>query len=187
MDRYSSRIADIGSLTAGPMKAVFDYWNSVRGVAALPSSEAVTAGGRLPATPNSLMIDIPERLNEMSFRMFGTGLTMAVGHDYTHYRVLDLEPAEYADLVFRDYSEVALCATPVLREIRAESDGAARCYQRLILPLGREGGRVDGLIAISTIDRSFWGAVCDEWVGAPPGVTEMMGDPVPAVRTGSAA
>lgn len=185
MDRYSSRIADIGSLPDGPLKDVFDHWNKMRGATSVPSCEAITAGGRLPATLRSVLVDVPERLNEMSFRMFGSGLSLAVGRDYTHYRVLDLEPAAYADLVFRDYSEVALCATPVLREVLAEAEDDVRSYQRLVLPLGRDGGRVDGLLAVSVIDRSFWGVVQDEWVGAPPSVVDMMGDAEPAVAVGT--
>ncbi|MDW3204439.1 MAG: hypothetical protein R8L07_02770 [Alphaproteobacteria bacterium] len=187
MNRYSSRIADIGSLASGPMKVVLDHWNAVRGASAMPSGEAVLAGGRLPATPHCVQIDVPERLGDMSFRMFGSGLTLAVGRDYTHYRILDLEPSDYADLVFRDYSEVAHCAVPVLREVRAESDGDTRCYQRLVLPLGQREDRVDGLLAVSAINRRFWGAVLEDRAAIPPVMTEMVGGAEPAVPAAPAA
>ncbi len=129
------------------LRALYDYWGERRPGPRLPGRQHLDPLDIPMLLPNVMLIDVGEG-DDLRFRLVGTALVGWFGRDATG---LPLK-AVYADRdwerILEDYRYAIRERRPCLRRNTiARPGGLAQSYQRLLLPLARDGETVDMLMA----------------------------------------
>jgi hypothetical protein len=90
--------------------------------------------------------------------VFGTGIVTAHGKDFTGKSVRDLDPPAFAELIWRQYSEVLQIGDAVAHRVRLYAGNQYINYHRVTMPLSTDGTTIDMLLAVSIENRDFWKA-----------------------------
>jgi hypothetical protein len=106
-----------------------------------------------------MLIDVLYEPLDFIYRVFGTGIATAHRKDFTGKSVREIEPSEFSDVIWKQYSEVLENKGPLLHGVTFVTDERYLKYFRLTLPLSSKGVVIDQLLAVSIEDGRFWEAV----------------------------
>lgn len=129
------------------LRALYDYWNGRRVGSRLPGRQHLDPLDIPGLLPNLMLVDVaaPE---DLRFRLVGTALVGWFGRDTTGLPLGEVYSGKDWERILEDYRYVIRERRPCLtvRKI-AGSQGRRQPYQRLLLPLARDGAQVDMLLA----------------------------------------
>jgi hypothetical protein len=155
--KFSGESLPLTELRHAVLREAYDYWCGKRGGGrAMPSRQDIAPEEMKSYLPRVMLIDVRREPLDFVYRVFGSVIARAHGREYTGKSARELEPAGFADLIWRQYLEVVDAKAPRLHAIQLESGGKYMNYQRLTLPLSSDGETVDKLLAVSIEDGSFW-------------------------------
>ncbi len=105
-----------------------------------------------------MLIDVCTAPLDFIYRVFGTSIVAAGGADFTGKSVRDLRPAAFAELIWRQYSEVLAIGGAAFHSVRLLAGDKYINYHRITMPLSTDGSTIDMLLAVSVEKRDFWKA-----------------------------
>jgi hypothetical protein len=125
---------------------LFDLWTKGREDGRpMPRQSAFQSSLLVPWASNLVIIRVQERKN-FTYGFYGVDLKAAFGVDMTGHPV-EMLPLEQAATVRAEYRETVNSMKPQWRVYSAWFDEEHQTWERLILPLGNQTGRV-GLILV---------------------------------------
>jgi hypothetical protein len=149
-------IFDPGEIVQPTLAALHGFWlaNHKHGVP--PGRADIDPSKIVPLLPIVMLVDVAERIEDYSFRLFGTGLVQEFGEDRTGRRFGDLLHVENAHHVMERFRLVVQNRTPDYETSRLVStERPHRAYARLLLPLSTDKSRVDMVLGGIAYFRSF--------------------------------
>jgi len=132
---------------------LYAYWSAKRGERAMPSRADLDPGDLKTLLPHILLIDVLEDGADFRYRLVGTEIERHIGRPLTGRLISEILSGEYLDYIRSLHRRAIAEAVPVYSENNF-NDGRSgfaliadfkRAY-RLMLPLSRDGTRVDMLL-----------------------------------------
>ena len=149
--------AFLESLTHTDHIALYRYWRSKCAPGALPSRADIDPAALRELLPRIGLIDVLREPDgpAFRFRLAGTELVQRGGHDPTGRRFDELYRGEYLETVQETYRHVAEMGEPLLthRIYPLVPKREFLRYERLLLPLARDGAYVDMVMLLVVVDR----------------------------------
>jgi hypothetical protein len=173
MSDFSGEALPVTELQHPVLRTAYDYWCLIKGEREFPARADITPEGMKLYLSRVMLVDVSYEPLDFVYRVFGSGIAQAFGKDYSGKSVRQLEPPEFAALIWRQYLEVVNERRPCLHAIQVTAGTRFLKYHRLTLPLSADGLAVDKLLAISIEDGKFWQSLRDA-------------EPAPPNRTGTA-
>lgn len=129
------------------LRALYDYWHGRRPGPRLPGRQHLDPLDIPTLLPNVMLVDVGEG-DDLRFRLVGTALVGWFGRDTTGLPLKTVYAEKDWEPILQDYRYAIRERRPCLRRSAiARSSGRAQSYQRLLLPLARDGETVDMLLA----------------------------------------
>lgn len=127
------------------LRALYAYWADRAGARPMPARGDLDPIDIPTLLPKVILVDLAERLDDFRFRLCGTGVVRGFKHDRTGVTLGALRPdLENSDEVYAGYWRCYQDAEPDYFHGRVVSSAMEhRRYSRLLLPLSRDGQRVD--------------------------------------------
>ncbi len=145
---------EIDSLSHPKLHRLHAYWRARAPEPALPSRAAIDPLEMKEWLGNLLLIDVDEG-GGFRYRLYGTQFVAEFGCEMTG-RPIDVLPPEYRDLLRHEYETARATRSPTARRYTARfdwllPDGEPHgtrlvTWERLVLPLARDGHTVDMLL-----------------------------------------
>lgn len=132
------------------LKVALDYWRRKRGVRLAPTRADIDPIDIAPLLPQVMLVDVSTDPLDFRFRLAGTGIFRIHGAELTNKRALDLEPAAYAALTHRLYSDAVTRQAPVAHRVLIEVETKRSAYTRIILPLSDGGSAINRLMTVES-------------------------------------
>lgn len=137
------------------LKDVYGYWKSLAKDRWAPLKSDLDPVDIPSILPRVMLCDVFYRddgseIDSFRYRLSGTGICNIHGFDLTAIQPRDLSPPEYAALIQSHYEEAVAKRKPIAHIIILEYLDKARSYARIILPLSRDGDRVDVLMTVDS-------------------------------------
>jgi hypothetical protein len=148
----------LDSLPDGELRQAHAYWRAQKGTKNFPSRHDISPEGMKPFLSKVMLIDVYHSPLNFIYRVFGTGIVTAHGKDFTGKSVRDLDPPAFAELIWRQYSEVLQIGDAVAHRVRLYAGNQYINYHRVTMPLSTDGTTIDMLLAVSIENRDFWKA-----------------------------
>lgn len=154
-NHYAKRaMIEIDALTHPKLHGLLAYWRACAEAPGLPSRAAIDPLEMKEWLGNLLLIDVDEA-GGFRYRLYGTQFVAEFGCEMTG-RPIDVLPTEYRDLLRSEYETACATRAPTARRYTARFDwllpggephGARLVtWERLVLPLARDGRTVDMLL-----------------------------------------
>ncbi len=159
MRRFVGKRLPIETLQQPALCLAFAYWREKRGDRTFPSRKDIAPEEMRTYLANVMLVEVARQPLDFVYRVFGSGIAAAHGEDYTNKSVRDLQPPEFAALIWDQYADVLEKETPQLHGVVFQTESQYHEYQRLTLPLSSNGVTIDKLLAVSIEDRDFWDTV----------------------------
>lgn len=129
------------------LRALYDYWDGCRAGGRLPGRQHIDPLHIPELLPNLMLFDVAAP-DDLRYRLVGTALVARLGRDTTGLPVRDGYLGKDWERILPDYLYVINERRPCLRWNEVLGPRARRlAYLRLLLPLARDGARVDMLLA----------------------------------------
>jgi hypothetical protein len=129
------------------LRALYDYWDGCRQGGRLPGRQHIDPLHIPDLLPNLMLFDVAAP-DDLRYRLVGTALVARLGRDPTGLPAQDGYLGEDWEKIRPDYLYVVAERRPCLRWNAVLGPRAKRLpYQRLLLPLARDGATVDMLLA----------------------------------------
>ncbi|GAB4366508.1 MAG: hypothetical protein Kow00114_24470 [Kiloniellaceae bacterium] len=129
------------------LRALYDYWHGRRPGPRLPGRQHLDPLDIPTLLPNVMLVDVVAP-DDLRFRLVGTALVGWFGRDTTGLPLQTVYAAKDWERILADYRYSIRERRPCLsRRAIARAGGRQQPYQRLLLPLARDGERVDMLLA----------------------------------------
>lgn len=134
------------------------HWQAARNGRSMPARRDVHPESIRAAIGFVGMVDILRSAGGLDFRyrMFGSLMAAAIGNDFTGRMVGQIEPASYAAMLRRSYTEAAFARAPRYHRVCFTHGEKQRIYFRLLLPLADDGETPDRLWAVTQDYEEFW-------------------------------
>ncbi len=130
------------------LRELYAYWRARCVGGALPARAALDPVDIPRLLPNLMLIDVTHDPFDLRYRLVGTALVAYMGRDTTGLRVEDGYLGRDWPRILPDYETAVFERRPVLRRNDVIGPDARRyLYERLLLPLSRDGACVDMLLA----------------------------------------
>jgi hypothetical protein len=149
----------LDSLPDGELRQAYAYWRAQKGAKKFPSRHDISPEGMKPFLSKVMLIDVCHSPLDFIYRVFGTSIVTAHGKDFTGKSVRDLDPPAFAELIWRQYSEVLSIGDAVPHRVRLFAGNQNLNYYRVTMPLSTDGTTIDMLLAVSVESRDFWKAI----------------------------
>lgn len=149
----------LGGLPDGELRQAYEYWRVQKGARTYPSRNDISPEGMKSFLAKIMLIDVRYSPLDFVYRVFGTGIVAAHGKDFTGKSVRDLDPPAFAELIWRQYSEVLSLGDAVFHRVRLFAGDRYLNYHRITMPLSTDGTTIDRLLAVSVESRDFWKAI----------------------------
>jgi hypothetical protein len=123
------------------------YWRDRRRGAAPPSREDIDPSDLKELLPNLALIDVEDGPRRYRFRLVGTEIVARYGQELTGKRLDEVELGSELASISAQYDETVMERAPTYcrHELTRPGDRLLR-YERLLLPLSRDGIHVDMLL-----------------------------------------
>lgn len=130
------------------LRALYDYWDGHRAGSRLPGRQHLDPLDIPGLLPNLMLVDVAAP-DDLRFRLVGTALVGWFGRDTTGLALGDVYSSKDWERILADYRYVIRERRPCLTvsKIATGRHGSRQPYQRLLLPLARDGAQVDMLLA----------------------------------------
>ena len=148
MSEFTGESLPLTELRDPALRKVYYYWCLIKGERELPSRKDIAPEEMKVYLSRVMLIDVSYQPLDFVYRVFGSGIAQAAGKDYTGKSVRQLEPADFAGLIWRQYLDVVNQRKPCLHGIRLAAGARLLRYHRLTLPLSGDGAVVDKLLAV---------------------------------------
>ncbi|MDJ0948124.1 MAG: PAS domain-containing protein [Alphaproteobacteria bacterium] len=125
--------------------SLYRYWDGKRAGRPMPAWPDLDLLEMRAWLGNVNLVDVQDGGRTFRYRVFGTNVAQATGHDMTGRYVHEL-PAEVAEEVGRTYSEVYSTGKPLFVSHRQDSGVGLFRHYRLVLPLGPGDGEVSNIL-----------------------------------------
>ncbi len=148
---FRRRIADATLLS------LYDYWLAKAGPGVAMARDDLDPAQIPRLLRNLILADVGDGGRAIRYRVVGTDIAAAHGLDYTGMTVEELTSGDTLDFTRRLYGRVVADRVPVYSEGRFQwFEKEYRWTKRLHLPVSRQGGAVDMVLAgqIFEIDQS---------------------------------
>jgi hypothetical protein len=127
---------------------LYDYWRERRGDRRFPARADIDPLDLAFLMGNLILIDVVESDPPGFFiRLHGTNLVNRAGYELTGKMLNDLPITEFRQLAMQTFTRVATTGEPFHGNRDRVLDERSRRYETLILPLSKDGKRVDMLLA----------------------------------------
>ncbi|HEX7005586.1 MAG TPA: PAS domain-containing protein [Alphaproteobacteria bacterium] len=138
------------------LKALLDYWLEKKGDRRAPSRSDIDPLEIAPLLPFVMLIGVERTPLRFHYRLVGTEIVRNIGDDLTgHYLDEYVRLGRDAPMV-RDYARVAAWGPPVCAVWEyTRDDGRHVRYERLALPLSRDGKTVDMLFGGAVFETAY--------------------------------
>jgi hypothetical protein len=123
------------------------YWSEKRGGRAMPSRDDIDPVELAFIIGNLILVDVLDGdPPDFRIRLHGTVLSQRVGYELTGKMLADMPAPEFRARSRRSFLRVARTAQPLHARRDRVMDGRVHRYEALILPLSRDGARVDMIL-----------------------------------------
>jgi len=133
------------------LQRLYDYWCERRGDRRFPARVDIDPLDLTFLMGNLILVDVVDVVEgeQPSFfvRLHGTNLVQRAGYELTGRMLNDLPISEFRQLAMRTFSLVARTGEPFHGNRDRILDERSHRYETLILPLSKDGERVDMLLA----------------------------------------
>lgn len=155
----ATRRLDPGESPIPEHHSIFKYWDGLRAGRFAPKwAEFDLMRLDAKVVPWTAVTDISEDGRSMTYRYWGTQLTVYRGFDYTNRSPLDIPPSELGQFIFDSYASTASEKKPCLDiEEFVSPTGRESTKSVLRLPLSDNGETVNMVVACMIFDISYLG------------------------------
>lgn len=131
-------------------KQLIAYWQRKHRGTKLPARRDIDPAELKPILAQLLLIDVLREPLDFRYRLAGTLSYDIFGYDLTGKRVRDIEPAEWAEMVWRSLEAIVSTREPQYVRLDFETpEGNRRSYRVVRLPLADDGETVDCIVLMS--------------------------------------
>jgi hypothetical protein len=128
--------------------ALYQYWNSRRGVRSMPSRVDIDPLEMRQWLPRLMLVDVSPDAKHFTYRLVGTEIVDLLGVNPTGRPVETAWPEEGVQQLLEDYREVAENRTPVFcQQVSEWLDDQRPTAWAVRLPLSSDGIEVDMVLA----------------------------------------
>lgn len=141
-------------ITTPQLRTLAELWGSKRRDETIPCRSDFSDDDLRPWFGNLLMVDVVDGPHQFRFRLMGTSLVDAAHRELTGKFFDEADISGYEPDVLDDYAAVLQIRAPVCRTRRySPAPGTFmehwRIYERLLLPLARDGNSIDRILGCS--------------------------------------
>jgi hypothetical protein len=154
--RFVGSTLDLATLPDERLQQAYAYWRQKKGTREFPSRADLQPQEMKPFLSHVMLIDVLSDPRDFVYRVYGTSISIPTGRDYTRLSVRNITPADFSDLIWRQYSQVVEARRPLLHSVGYLDAGVDRRYLRLTMPLSTDGRAIDKLFAVSMESAGFW-------------------------------
>jgi len=130
------------------LRRLYDYWCERRGERRFPARADIDPLDLSFLMGNLILVDVaPGEPPGFFIRLHGTNLVQWAGYELTGKALSELPDGEFRQLATRTFTRVAKTGEPFHGNRDRVLDGRPRRYETLVLPLSKDGERVDMLLA----------------------------------------
>lgn len=142
--------ANLQAIPFPDLRLMYDHWLELRGERPMPArADFDPAEVPLRILPNIMMVDVRYEPLAFTYRVWGTGVADLHGVDLTGASVMQVRPRAFAEMVWRQYVEVAESKAPGLYLHKVPTkDGLLRAHAILRLPFSSDGKVVDIILCV---------------------------------------
>jgi hypothetical protein len=135
------------------LRDVLDLWERKRGDRIAPARRDFDPVELRSVLTCVTLVDVHHDPLDFSYRLVGSEMVRAYGHDVTGTSVKDLHVSALKDLILRDLTELVATRQPQYAALYFTNPaGNLRAYQLLRLPLSSDGERIDMLLLVAEFD-----------------------------------
>ncbi len=156
---FRSTPLPLATLDRADAKFVYDYWSRKRGDRRMPARADIDPLEIKSVLPQVVLIDVQRQPLDFRFRLAGTRSYDIFGFDLTGRSVREIEPRDWSEGIWKSFSELARTGEP--QHVRLDfctTEGYARSFSVLRLPLGDDGITVDRILALNGLSRDKYAA-----------------------------
>jgi hypothetical protein len=138
----------VGDLHDPRLRRLYDYWNGLRGDAAMPPKAAIDPIDFRYILGYVTLVDVESEPRRYHFRLDGSILARLSGMDYTGRYLDDLGMPDYIDFIAAGYDLVVDGGKPYAYRKEADFDAKTFDEETLILPLGTTDAVTHLMVAV---------------------------------------
>ena len=143
-ERFEAAIT-LATFANPKLQLLFRYWQTRRTGRSLPRRSDIDVLDLQACLGHLIVIDVGAEAQSLTYRLFGTRISAALGFDPTGFDLMQAGLAE-EDPMLRPYRTAAKLRAPVYCVNRMTSPNWDRCWERLVLPLSRDDQAVTQLL-----------------------------------------
>ena len=138
----------IDDLHDNRLRRLRDYWQGLRGTAAIPAKEAIDPLDFRYVLGYVTLVDVESNPRRYRFRLDGSRLVELSGMNYTGKYLDELGLPDYIDFIAAGYDLVVETLQPFAYRKEGDFDQKVFDEETLILPLGHDGVVTCLLVAV---------------------------------------
>lgn len=143
------------SLPAGPVRRMYGRWLSWGGADRIPGRQHLHPEDFVADLPNVFLIDVLEGGRRLRYRLIGTNVVHWTGGDATGRDLDDAWCGDGRHAFIAMVQAVVMQRRPHLTLGQpAMFGGSARLFDRLMLPMARDGRQIDMVLGVADMRRA---------------------------------
>lgn len=151
---FRSTPLPLEAIDQGGPKLLYSYWHRKLAGRRMPARSDIDPLDLKTVLPHLILLDVQPQPLDFRYRVAGTRTYDIFGFDLTGRSVRDIGPRPVADGVWASLEALTRDREPQHVHLEfATSDGYARSYRVLRLPLGDDGVTVDRVLVLSGFQR----------------------------------
>jgi hypothetical protein len=151
---FRSTALSLESLDQPGPKLVYEYWQRKLQGRRMPARSDIDPLDLKPVLPHLILLDVQSSPLDFRYRVAGTRTYDIFGFDLTGKSVREIGPTAVSQGVWASLAALASDGVPQYVKLEfTTSDGYARAYHVLRLPLGDDGKAVDRVLVMTAFER----------------------------------
>lgn len=135
-------------------KALYAYWQRKLAGRRMPARSDIDPLDLKTVLPHLVLLDVHRSPLDFRYRVAGTRTFDIFGYDLTGKSVRDIEPRAFSAGIWASLEALTRDGLPQHAHLEfATTDGYARSYRVLRLPLGDDGATVDRILVATGLQR----------------------------------
>lgn len=152
----------IDGIRSPKIQWAYDYWLARKGDRDLPSRADFLPEDMRPILGSIMLLNVTYEPLTLRYALYGTEIVDHYGHDLTGQTADNLEPKAFGDLIIGLYMQVIEERRPMIHNVTFETTDRYSAFERLMLPLASDGGRIDKILTVSEYQKSFFQVMADD-------------------------
>ncbi len=161
-EQYYNRILPLADIKSPNIRLAYDYWLTCRGGREMPARADLRPEDMKGILGTVSLVDVHADPLDFRYSLFGSVVAEEYGFDMTGKSARTFRPPEIGALIFSLFEEAYQARVPRLHTVGFESDSQRLEFERLILPLSSDGGRVDKFMSVNEHLKKFSQELEDE-------------------------